>query len=106
MTQVCTTLTELKNRLATKPRTQAHVYVGAALHRHLARTDMQDLRAFLGPNDTLELNAADCITPPELAFWVCHVKYDSDYETPDEFGDPMVDWNDSDHEDIRSVASL
>ena len=44
--------------------------------------------------------------PPEMSHWVEHVVYDEGYETPDEFGDPLVDWNDSDNEDIRDVSKL
>ena len=109
---VCNTLPVLINALKTKPRTQAHIYIGETLYNHLKRNDMKDLKQFGGPRsthyrDTLELRRNPENTPYEWKYWVVYVKYDDGYETPDDFGDPSVDWVESDGElDIRDVSKL
>ena len=114
--EVCSTADDLRRALATKPRTRARVPITQELHRHLAQTRMRALDALRGPRragapggyrDTLELGAAGHNTAPEMAYWVEYVIYDDGYETPDEFGDPAVDWTEGHgHEDIRDVSKL
>ena len=111
----CATVEELRAALAAKPRCRARVYVTGGLHARLAAARLRPLEDFRGPpradgvrghRDTLRLGAVDGIAPPETSYWVEHVVYDDGYETPEEYGDPMVDWNESDHEDIRDVSKL
>lgn len=109
---VCNTLPVLIETLKTKPRTQAYVYIGQDLYNYLKRNDMKDLKQFRGSRstpyrDTLELRYNPGNTPYEFKYWVVYVKYDDGYETPDEFGDPSVDWVESDGElDIRDISKL
>ena len=71
----------------------------------LAAADLRPLEEFRQPHHVLRLGAMNCNAPPEISHWVEHVIYDDGYETPVEFGDPSVDWNESD-EDIRDVSKL
>ena len=109
------TVDAVRRALLAKPRRQARVPVTRAVYLRLRASDMQELHDFRGPwqdhnkkhRDTLLLGRAEhAITAPEMAYWVEHVKYDDGYETPDEYGDPNVDWCEDDMEDVRSVAGL
>ena len=103
---ICATVEALRAALRAKPRRQARVPVTGELHARLAAADLRPLGAFRQPHHTLCLGAAGGNAPPEMSFWVEHVIYDDGYETPVEFGDPSVDWNESDHNDIRDVSKL
>ena len=102
---ICATVEALCAALRAKPRRQACVYVTRELHACL-EADLSPLNEFLQPHHRLRLCAAGCNAPPEISFWVEHVIYDDGYDTPVEFGDPSIDWVDSDCEDIRDVSKL
>ena len=104
---LCATVEALRAALRAKPRRQARVHVTAELHARLAAADLRPLEEFRQPHHVLRLGAMNCNAPPEISYWVEHVIYDDGYETPVEFGDPSVDWNESDDdEDIRDVSKL